>query len=47
MEKQGNDSDSDSSDIISKRKICIHLAKGPSLANNSKQNQLEIFNKFS
>ena len=27
MEKQVNESDSDSSDMISKRKICIYLVK--------------------
>ena len=27
MEKQGNESDSDGSDKIFKRKLCIHLAK--------------------
>ena len=38
-----NISDWDSSDIISKRKICIYLARGPSLANVTKKIVLKIY----
>ena len=37
MQKQVNKSDWDGSDMIFKRKICIYLARGPSLANVSKK----------
>ena len=42
MQKLVNKDDWDGSDIISKRKICIDSAKGPSLANVTKKNLLKI-----
>ena len=41
-----NKSDWDSSDIIFKRKICIYLARGPSLANVTKKIVLKICTYF-
>ena len=35
IQKQVNKSDWDGSDMIFKRKICIYLARGPSLANDT------------
>ena len=46
IEKQVNESDSDGSDIIFKRKICIYLARGPSLANVTKKIVLKICTYF-
>ena len=37
MQKHVNKSDWGGSDIIFKRKICIYLARGPSLGNDTKK----------
>ena len=41
-----NKIDWDSSDIIFKRKICIYLARGPSLANVIKKIVLKFYTYF-
>jgi len=41
-----NKSDWDSSDIIFKRKLCIYLAREPSLANVTKKIVLKIYAHF-
>ncbi len=46
MQKQVNKSDWDGSDIIFKRKICIYLARGPSLAIVTKKKLLKISTYF-
>ena len=46
MQKLVNKDDWDGSDIIFKRKICIDSAKGPSLANVTKQTTLKICTYF-
>ena len=43
IEKQVNESDSDGSDIIFKRKICIHLEKKTKFSQCFLKNLLKIF----